>query len=86
MKAATRRVVGKSTVLTIVCLGAVICGCAPMPEVKQEARDYRNLDHENQFIAYRRQCVANGGKVMILANGDVDRRGIPSRGTYYTCA
>ena len=60
--------------------------CAPMAEVAQDEREFENVDFDNQFIAYRQQCVANGGRVLIMANGRVDRRGIPSRGTYYTCS
>lgn len=68
-------------------LAAFLAGaCAPMDEVSQESREYRNADFKNEFIAYRQQCVANGGRVFVLANGRVDRRGIPERGSYYTCS
>ena len=85
--AQTRRRVRVAMTIGAVGLAGLAGGaCAPMSEVGQEAREYENVDFENQFIAYRQQCVANGGRVFVLANGRVDRRGIPLRGSYYTCS
>ncbi len=72
--------------LAAVCLAALAGGCAPMSEVALEQREFETADFENEFIAYRQRCVAGGGRVFVMANGRVDRRGIPSRGTYYTCS
>lgn len=86
-KPPTCRSIGTALRMGGVVLAAFVSGaCASMPEVGQEAREYRNVDFENEFIAYRQQCVANGGRVFVLANGRVDRRGIPGRGSYYTCS
>ena len=74
------------TMAGVVLAGLAGAGCAPLSEVDVEAREYENVDFENQFIAYRQQCMANGGRVFVLANGRVDRRGIPSRGSYFTCS
>jgi hypothetical protein len=87
MKAPTRRRARTTlSIAGVLLLGLASGACAPMSEVEQEAREFENADFENEFIAYRQQCVANGGRVFVLANGRVDRRGIPSRGTYYTCS
>lgn len=86
-KAPTPRRIGRTLRISCVFLaGLASAACAPMSEVGQEAREFENVDFENEFIAYRQQCVASGGRVFILANGRVDRRGIPRRGSYYTCS
>ncbi len=86
-KAPTRRSIRVALTMTGVFLaGLTGVACAPMSEVDQEAREYENVDFKNEFLAYRQQCVANGGRVFVLANGRVDRRGIPLRGSYYTCS
>ena len=74
------------TMTAVVLAGFAGAGCAPLSEVQQDVREYENVDFENEFIAYRQQCMANGGRVFILANDRVDRRGIPSRGSYFTCS
>ena len=87
MKAPTcRRARATLRIAAVLLAGLVSGACAPMSAVEQEAREFENVDFENEFIAYRQQCVASGGRVFVLANGRVDRRGIPSRGTYYTCS
>ena len=81
-----RRVKISLTLVTAGLVSLATAGCAPMSEVAQEEREFENVDFENQFIAYRQRCMASGGRVYVLANDRVDRRGIPSRGSYYTCS
>lgn len=66
--------------------GGILAGCAPLPQLAQDEREYRRVDFENQFLEFKRRCVQSGGRVFVMAGGNVDRRGIPSRGDRYTCS
>ena len=70
----------------LVAAGVLAAGCAPLPQLAQDEREYRRVDFENQFLEFKRRCVQSGGRVFVMASGNVDRRGIPSRGDRYTCS
>ena len=70
----------------IVAAAILAAGCAPLPQIAQDEREYRRVDFENQFLEFKRRCVQSGGRVFVLAGGNVDRDGIPARGDRYTCS
>ncbi len=70
----------------LVAAGILAAGCAPLPQLAQDEREYRRVDFENQFLEFKRRCVQSGGRVFVMAGGNVDRRGIPARGDRYTCS
>ena len=70
----------------IVAAAILATGCAPLPQIAQDEREYRRVDFENQFLEFKRRCVQSGGRVFVLAGGNVDRDGIPARGDRYTCS
>lgn len=63
----------------------LIAGCAPLSEAQKEAREYRRVEYEAQFLMYRADCHARGGRVYIMANQKVGRDGVPSPGDRYVC-
>ena len=70
----------------LIAAGVLATGCAPLPQIALDEREYRRVDFENQFIEFKRRCVQSGGRVYVMASGNVDRRGIPARGDRYTCS
>lgn len=70
----------------LVAAGVLVAGCAPLPQIAQDEREYRRVDFENEFLEFKRRCVQSGGRVFVMAGANVDRRGIPSRGDRYTCS
>ena len=70
----------------LVAAAILAAGCAPLPQIAQDEREYRRVDFENQFLEFKRRCVQSGGRVFVLAGGNVDRDGIPARGDRYTCS
>ena len=70
----------------LVAAGILAAGCAPLPQIAQDEREYRRVDFQNQFLEFKRRCVQSGGRVFVMAGGNVDRNGIPARGDRYTCS
>ncbi len=60
-------------------------GCISLTEAQLEARDYRRVDFQQQFIDFRQRCRAAGGRVIIDAKQALDRRDLPHRGDRYYC-
>lgn len=63
----------------------LLSGCASMTEVQLEARDYQRTDFRNQFVEDRTRCQAAGRRIVIFANGSIDRNGIPKSRVPYFC-
>ena len=76
----------RSVAAGVIAAAMLAVGCAPLPQVAQDEREYRRVDFENQFLEFKRRCVQSGGRVFVLAGGNVDRNGIPARGDRYTCS
>lgn len=62
-----------------------LAGCASMTEAQLEARDYQRMDFRNQFVEDRTRCQAAGRRIVIFANGSIDRNGIPKSPVPYYC-
>ncbi len=60
-------------------------GCISLTDAQLEARDYRRIDFQQQFVDFRQRCRAAGGKILIDAKQALDRHGLPHRGDRYYC-
>lgn len=65
--------------------GLMFSGCIGLTDAQLEARDYQRADFKNQFIDFRQQCYARGGKLVIDANQSLQRGNIPHRNDRYYC-
>ena len=64
----------------------LLSGCTTLTEAQLEARDYRRMEFRNQFIDDQARCRAQGRQFVVLANGGVDRNGIPMTRVPYHCS
>lgn len=61
-----------------------IAACTLTPDQRDD-REYRRREFEDEFVDFRRQCLARGGWVFIDAKQTLGRGDIPHRGDHYTC-
>lgn len=72
-------------VLLLVSLAA-LAGCAGSGARTADLRQYDRLDFRARFVEYRQLCAEVGGHLYINAVGNLDRDGVPPRGSRYRCA
>ena len=66
--------------------GIALGGCAQLSERAVENRHYERQDFKARFVEYRQRCYEAGGHMYINATGNLDRDGVPPRGSRYRCA
>lgn len=63
-----------------------LAGCAGSGGRTADDRQYDRLDFRARFVEYRQLCAEAGGHMYINAVGNLDREGVPPRGSRYRCA
>lgn len=72
--------------VAVALLALATTGCTTLSESQLDAREYRQVDFQEQFKAYRMQCLAAGKRVYIDAQQRIARNGLPRPGDRYFCA
>jgi len=63
-----------------------LAGCAAVTEEQLEAREYRDVEWQAQYYAYKSDCRSKGGLIVVQGTtGRFSRDGAPAYGDIYRC-
>lgn len=72
--------------LLVMATALLSTACATISEQEKEAREYRQTDWENRYIAYANRCDRAGGQMIVNKASLVGDRDIPRRHELFRCS